>query len=155
MKIYLIRHAEEGEDGGLSDLGRQQATALGKCLKDKNLNALFSSDRPRALETAEIVGEGLNLSNQIIPNFEEVRELDVLESTLESQGRAERGLLWAIGKSPNQNIAVVAHSKLTRQLLDKLNLRKFVEGEDLPNTGIVVLEYQDGNFDLLDYGLTP
>ncbi len=155
MKIYLIRHAEEGEDGGLSKLGQEQALELAKWLKDRSIRALYSSDRRRARETAEIVSPNLRLSPQIIPNFDEVREVEPLESIEEAQERAKGGLLFAVGKNPGRNIVLVAHSKLIRQLLAKLNLRDFVEGEELPNAGVVVLDYQDGSFKLLDYAVVP
>jgi len=155
MKIYLIRHAEEGEEGGLSKLGQEQALDLAKWLQDKNIRALYSSDRPRARETAEIAAPNLKVSPQIIPNFDEAREVEPLESVEEVKERAEGGVLYAVGKNPGRNIAIVGHSKLIRLLLDKLERRKFVEGEDLPNTGIVVLDYHDGKFKLLDYGVVP
>jgi len=155
MKIYLIRHTEEGEDGGLSKLGQEQALELAKWLQDKSIRALYSSDRKRARETAEIVAPNLKLSQEIIPNFDEVREVEPLESIEEARERAEGGVLYAVGKNPGRNIAIVAHSKLIRQLLDKLNLKDFVEGEDLPNAGIVTLDYQDGKFKLLSYGIVP
>jgi len=153
MKIYLIRHAEEGENQGLSKLGQEQSLALAQWLKDKSIRALYSSDRKRASETVEIVAPNLKLSPQIIPRFEEVREVEPLESIIEARERAEGGLLHAVGKNPGRNIAIVAHSKLIRELLAKLELREFVEGDELPNTGVVVLEYQDGKFKLLDYAV--
>lgn len=155
MRIFLIRHAEEGEDGGISDLGQRQAQALGVWLKNKKIAAVYSSDRPRASETAAIVGAILDLKPQTISNFEEVRELKPLESIMEVRERAEQGLLWTINKDPGQDVAIVAHSKLIRQLLGKLGLRKFVENEDLPNTGVVILDYNDGKFKLLDYAVVP
>ncbi len=155
MNIYLIRHAEEGEGGGVSDLGQKQSGDLGRWFRDKDVDALYSSDRARAAETAAVVGPILNLEPQIIPSFEEVRELKPLESIVEAQDRAQAGLKFAIAENPNKNIAIVAHSKLIRQLLDKLDLREFIEGEDLPNTGVVVLDYQDGKFRLLDYAIVP
>ncbi len=155
MKVYLIRHAEEGENEGLSKKGQEQALELARWLQDKSIRALYSSDRKRARETAEIVAPNLQLSPQLIPNLDEVREVEPLESIEEARERGEAGLLSAVGKNPGQNIAIVAHSKLIRELLDKLGLRKFVEDEDLPNTGVVVLEYQDGKFKLLDYAIMP
>jgi len=155
MKIYLIRHAEEGEDGGLSRLGQEQALDLAKWLQDKSIRALYSSDRRRARETAEIVAPNLKLTPEIIPNFDEVREVEPLESIEEARERAEGGLLFAVGKNPGRNIVLVAHSKLIRQLLAKFNLREFVEGEELPNTGVVVLDYNNGKFKLLDYAVMP
>jgi len=155
MKIYLVRHAEEGENQGLSKVGQEQALELARWLKEKDIRALYSSDRKRARETAEIVAPNLKLSPQILPRFEEFREVEPLESVEEAQERAEAGLLHAIGENPGRNIAIVAHSKLIRQLLDKLGLREFVEGEDLPNTGVVVLEFEDNRFRLLNYAIVP
>ena len=155
MKIYLIRHAEEGEDQGLSKKGQEQALALALWLKEKSIRALYSSDRKRASETAEIVAPNLKLSPQIISGFEEVREVEPLESIEEAQERAEGGLLYAVGKNPGRDIAIVAHSKLIRELLAKLELKEFVESEDLPNTSVVILDYQDGKFKLLDYAVVP
>jgi len=155
MKIYLIRHAEESEDGGLTKLGQEQALELAKWLQDKSIRALYSSDRKRARETAEIVAPNLKLSPEIIPELDEVQEVEPLESIEEAQERAEGGVLYAVGKNPGRNLAIVAHSTLIRQLLAKFGLREFVEGEDLPNVGIAVLDYQDGKFKLLDYGIVP
>ena len=124
-------------------------------LKDKNVRALYSSDRKRASETAEIAAPTLELEPQVLSKMEEVRELEPLESIDEARERAEGGLLHAVGKNPGRNIALVLHSKLIRELLAKLELREFVEGEDLPNTGVVVLDYQDGKFRLLDYAIVP
>jgi len=155
MKVYLIRHAEEGEKEGLTKKGQEQALELARFLEDKNIRALYSSDRKRASETAEIAAPTLGLEPQILPNVSEVREVAPLESIEEARERAEGGLLYAIGKNPGRNIALVLHSKLIRELLAKLELKEFVEGNDLPNTGIVVLDYQDGKFELLDYALVP
>ncbi len=155
MKIYLIRHAEEGEDQGLSKKGQEQALELSRWLKDKSIRALYSSDRPRSLETAQIVAPNLDLSSQVLSRMEEVREVEPLESIIEVRERAEGGLLHAIGKNPGCNIAIVAHSKLIRELLAKLELGEFVEGADLPNAGMVVLDYNDGKFKLLDYAAVP
>ncbi len=155
MKVYLIRHAEEGEGGSLSKKGQEQSLVLAEWLKDKKIAALYSSDRKRASETAEIVAPNLKLEPQIIPRMEEVRELEPLESITEARGRSEGGLHFAVQKNPGRNIVLALHSKLIRQLLAGLELKEFVEGADLPNTGVVVLDYQDGKFKLLDYALVP
>ena len=155
MKIYLIRHAEEGENQSLSKKGQEQALELARWLKDKNVRALYSSDRKRSSETTEIAAPTLELEPQVLPKMEEVRELEPLESIIEARERAEGGLLHAVGKNSGRNIALVLHSKLIRELLAKLELKEFVEGADLPNTGIVVLDYQDGKFKLLNYAVVP
>ena len=155
MKVYLIRHAEEGKGGSLSRKGQEQALDLARWLGDKSIRALYSSDRKRAQETAEIAAPTLELESQVLPRMDEVREVTPMESLDEARERVEGGFLHAVGKNQGRNIVLVLHSKLIRQLLDKLDLRRFVEGEYLPNPGIVVLDSQEGKFKLLDYALVP
>lgn len=62
-KLYLIRHGQsdgnaEGRFGGhgptpLSELGKKQAEATAKLLKKEGVNAIYSSDLLRAMQTAE------------------------------------------------------------------------------------------------------
>ena len=98
MKIYLIRHAEEGENQSLSKKGQEQALELARWLKDKNVRALYSSDRKRSSETTEIAAPTLELEPQVLPKMEEVRELEPLESIIEARERAEGGLCMRWGK---------------------------------------------------------
>lgn len=141
--------------GDYQKKGQEQSLALAEWLKDKKIAALYSSDRKRSREAVEITAPNLKLEPQIIPHMEEVRELEPLESIIEARGRAEGGLHFALAENPGRNIALVFHSKLIRQLLAELGLREFVEGEDLPNAGIVVLDYQDGKFKLASYAIVP
>lgn len=65
MRLLAVRHGEstwnaagrwQGQaDPGLSDLGVQQARALGRRLADVGVDAVISSDLARALETARAV----------------------------------------------------------------------------------------------------
>lgn len=62
-KLYLVRHGQsagnaEGRFGGhgptpLSDLGLQQAEITARLLAKEGVNVIFSSDLPRAIQTAE------------------------------------------------------------------------------------------------------
>ncbi|MGP4038533.1 histidine phosphatase family protein [Gracilibacillus sp. D59] len=73
MTIYLVRHGKD-EDGfrggwsqrGLIDEGIQQSKKLGNYLKEKKKNfridRIISSDLRRALDTAEYIGDNLQLS---------------------------------------------------------------------------------------------
>jgi broad specificity phosphatase PhoE len=63
-RFYIIRHGEtllnaehirQGEDGALSERGRQQAERLGRYLTRLPIQRIISSTYPRALETATIV----------------------------------------------------------------------------------------------------
>ena len=68
-KVLLIRHGqtdfnlERRLQGALpvtlNDCGRAQSRALAQQLKSAAIDAIFASPRPRALETAQIIGEAL------------------------------------------------------------------------------------------------
>lgn len=90
-RLLLIRHGESnvtvaGTFGGmksctgLSDLGRQQAERLRDRFAaghEPALDEIWSSQMPRAHETAQIANEALGLDIQIDPDFEEFRPGDV------------------------------------------------------------------------------
>ena len=70
MEIILIRHAQSKgnkqnivqghSDQGLSDLGKEQANQFAKSF-NKDINAIYSSDTGRAVETATPLAEKLGL----------------------------------------------------------------------------------------------
>jgi probable phosphoglycerate mutase len=56
-RLYLVRHGEQDSGAeGLSGLGREQAHRLGRRLARTPFDAIHHSAKPRAAETAEIVG---------------------------------------------------------------------------------------------------
>jgi len=81
-KVFLIRHGEaaanvEGvplgqNDSPLTERGKEQARKTGKFLKDKNIDALYSSDLGRAVETAEIISGEISLDVKTTPAFREL-----------------------------------------------------------------------------------
>lgn len=69
-RFYFIRHGEtllnarrirQGKEGALSDKGREQAAQVAKELKHHHIEAIISSDYPRALETSEIIKKELHI----------------------------------------------------------------------------------------------
>ncbi len=84
MRLILIRHGETDWNASLrymgqanvplNQQGRQQARLAGERLKGRGAVALYTSDLVRASETAQIVGDILNLKPQPMP---ELREIDV------------------------------------------------------------------------------
>lgn len=80
--IYLVRHGEtawnvEGRFQGQSDTpinetGRQQADALGRYLKGKNLQAIYTSDLIRALDTSRIIAAYHNVDIKPDPRLREL-----------------------------------------------------------------------------------
>ncbi|MBE5940179.1 MAG: histidine phosphatase family protein [Lachnospiraceae bacterium] len=78
VKIYLIRHGrQESElcnvDVPLADAGRRQAELCGQRLKEYGIKRLYSSNLIRAVETAEIINELLNVPYK---RFDELEEMN-------------------------------------------------------------------------------
>ncbi len=81
-KIFLIRHGEAKanaagiplgqNDSPLTANGKRQAVKTGKYLENKNINVIYSSDLGRAVKTAEIISENLNLDVKTTPAFREL-----------------------------------------------------------------------------------
>lgn len=84
MRLILIRHGETDWNAALryqgqanvplNQRGREQAKLLTARLQARGAIALYTSDLVRAQETAEIVGAGLKLKAQALPDL---REIDV------------------------------------------------------------------------------
>ena len=53
--LYLTRHGESADDGGLSPAGRQQAALLARRLADVPLTSVTHSPQRRAVETAALL----------------------------------------------------------------------------------------------------
>ncbi len=82
LEIDLVRHGEslynrEGKVQGhtnspLTALGREQARRVAEVLKDRGVEAIYTSDLARALETARIIGEVLGLEPVVLEGFREI-----------------------------------------------------------------------------------
>lgn len=77
MNIYLIRHGRQSSplcnvNVELAEEGKRQAELLGRRLEDYRIDALYSSDLIRAIETAEILNKHLNREHLI---REDIREI--------------------------------------------------------------------------------
>jgi 2,3-bisphosphoglycerate-dependent phosphoglycerate mutase len=87
-KLYLVRHGQsagnaEGRFGGhsatpLSELGRQQAELTAQTLAKEKIDAIYTSDLYRAVQTAEPLAKILDLPIIKTPAFRE-RHVGVLE----------------------------------------------------------------------------
>lgn len=97
MKIYLIRHGETTGDledryGGdyddhLTAEGEKQAQELSEKLKDKNLDMIFHSPRFRAVETAKILSENIDVSLEEINDLRERNSYGVLTGMIKSEAK--------------------------------------------------------------------
>lgn len=83
MIIYIVRHPETGynkkgitqghADSSLTEKGKKVADKLGKLLKNKVINKIFSSDMGRCMQTSKLIQKQLKL--KIIPT-KKLRELN-------------------------------------------------------------------------------
>ncbi len=100
--IYLMRHGADSPERyggwsryGLTSAGAEQVHAAKKALSDKGIEAIFSSDLPRAKETAEIVAEYLQLPLTLLPQFRETNN-GALAGMLKTEAKKKYpGLYWS------------------------------------------------------------
>jgi 2,3-bisphosphoglycerate-dependent phosphoglycerate mutase len=95
--LIVIRHGEtewnrerrmQGTtDTRLSDLGRLQASALGRRLKERGFTALYSSDLSRARDTAQAIAQHTGRNLVIDPRLQE-RRFGIFEGLLAAEIRA-------------------------------------------------------------------
>ena len=158
--IYLVRHGRQSSslcnvNVGLSEAGRKEARLTGERLKQYGIDALYSSDLLRALETAEIIRETMQFPDpvQIRPALREYNCGDMEGLTIEEQ-KAQYGWflqrreefvdvpypggesgaevyarfypeLVKIAKSGARRIAVVTHGGAMRAVLAGIFLKDF------------------------------
>jgi broad specificity phosphatase PhoE len=97
-KLYLVRHGQsdgnaEGRFGGhsptpLSALGKQQAELTAQVLAKEKINAIYSSDLLRAVQTAQPLAKMLDLPIIATAAFRE-RKVGVLEGKTFDESKAE------------------------------------------------------------------
>lgn len=97
-RLYLIRHGQsagnaEGRFGGhsptpLSDLGKEQAKITAQYLSKERIDAIYSSDLIRAVNTAEPLAELLDLPIIKTSAFRE-RKVGVLEGLTFDESKAQ------------------------------------------------------------------
>jgi probable phosphoglycerate mutase len=96
--LYLIRHGQsEGNaalrfgghsDTPLSELGRKQSEATAKRLSNKRIAAIYSSDLPRTIQTAQPLAKISGLEIQATRAFRE-RNVGVLQGLTFAEAEAQ------------------------------------------------------------------
>lgn len=110
MQLGLLRHAHAGDPGAwdrpddlrpLSDKGRQQAERLGRVLAAAGFvpDAVLTSPRVRARETAEMVADRLGVPVRIDPRLGSSLDLATVEAILDDAGGLARPVL--VGHDPD------------------------------------------------------
>jgi broad specificity phosphatase PhoE len=137
--LYLVRHGQYlaadvdgSEPERLTTLGRRQAVKLAKRLSEVNYDALYTSNMPRAIETADIVARLLPptprtstaLLREGLPavaaHFDE-RFRPPEDKVLETRQRMDRAFQKFVRPSrKDRNELFIVHGNLIRYLIRKL-----------------------------------
>ena len=110
MELALLRHAHAGDPEAwdrpddlrpLSDKGRQQAERLGRHLAAAGFvpDAVLTSPRVRARETAEIVADRLGVAVRIDPRLATFLDLATVDAILDEADMPPRAVL--VGHDPD------------------------------------------------------
>jgi broad specificity phosphatase PhoE len=177
--IYLIRHGEtlwnrerriQGhQDVPLSETGLEQARRLGKYLRGIHFHGMYASDLQRAVQTAEEVIAGRNLSVHTFPSLREryLGEWEGLsfeslkkqypedwqtvwnrggkygvEPTEEIRARMMAALGGICREHPGQRVAVVSHGRSINTVLEAVSDGRYGPGRNrIGNTAVSILVY--------------
>ncbi|MEQ1605629.1 MAG: histidine phosphatase family protein [Pyrinomonadaceae bacterium] len=127
-RLYLIRHGQsagnaEGRFGGhgptpLSDLGREQAEKTANLLAKEGIEAIYSSDLTRAVQTAQPLAKLLDLPIHQSPAFRE-RHVGVLQGLTfdESKQRYPNDYYALINRNVNH---IITDGESYRHLLRRI-----------------------------------
>jgi 2,3-bisphosphoglycerate-dependent phosphoglycerate mutase len=151
-KLFFVRHGETEDneeniirtkDAQLTDTGRKQAEVAAKQLKSEGVDAIVSSNLPRAKESAHIIAAKLG----IVPQFDNQLNTwdmgkmegqpcdstntklmkDAVEKTPDEpvgggesfnqfKDRSQAGIRDAINNNPGKKLAILTHSKVEATL---------------------------------------
>lgn len=148
MRVHFARHGESTAntlhvfsnrqaDHPLTEKGKAQAAALAVQLTDKGFSAFYSSPIPRAVETAQIISNTINMPFNI---HAALREFDagILEGRSDENAWAEFSNLWNAWftlEQPHQKVE--GGESLTEirdrlgAFLDELRNRRAQSGDDI------------------------
>jgi len=170
MICYLIRHGKDDDSvrGGwslspLTDEGVRQAEELADYVETKReqlkIEAVYSSDLPRAMQTAEPMAQRLNLAVSPMPRFREVNNGKLAGMKNDLAAELYPGMYWNCmgweerypdGESPkiffdrisaawssfqgeitarNENVVLVTHSGVINVILSIINQRPYSNAE--------------------------
>jgi broad specificity phosphatase PhoE len=193
-QVYIVRHGEtdynlsgrwQGHlDIPLNKLGREQAHRVAEALAPRGLQAVYSSDLSRALETAQIIAAKCGLPS--VRTDKRLRELNCGifqgltrseiaatypleqthwdhnddyaipngESRLQVQARVYDFWNFLMERETARTIALVSHGGTIRWLLNALFDRALIDAYHFVNTSVTMIERQGQTWHLAMVGDT-
>ncbi len=195
QQLLLIRHGHTDwnaqrrwqglQPTSLNRVGFQQAEALARHLRDDPVGAVYSSDLPRAFETAVPLAAELDLEVQQDARLREVdvgvlqglwpHEVDEQyaeeaalwragdydyalprgESRRELQVRAYAAIEEILAKAEAETVAIVTHGGTVRVLLDKMLPHTSTRGTPIGNTSISTIVRNGDGWEAVSLFATP
>jgi broad specificity phosphatase PhoE len=169
MRALLVRHAQsvgnadppavlsDKHGDQLTDLGREQADALGRSLEGGGVTDLITSSMTRARETAEVIGAHLGLEAEVDEEIHELRSTPEIEPFEEVRGRARALLARLAADYGDRTPLVVTHGIFLRIVLMEALLGEMFVAEMVEqlwnlrtaNCGVSVFEYGE-RYDVLN-----
>ena len=136
-KLYLVRHAKSSwedqiqsdHERPLSSRGKKDAPKIGDILKEQNVtpNIIISSDAKRALQTATIIANKLNYSNDMI-----IKNSSIYEATTQN-------LLNVINSIDDENnSAMLFGHNPGFTVLANLIADKYID--NMPTCGVAIID---------------
>jgi phosphohistidine phosphatase len=138
IQLHLLRHAHAGDPmkwngpddaRPLSEKGRLQAEGLGILLADAGFDpdAILSSPKLRALETARLVATPLGMPVRVIDMLGGPLDIDAVDALLEAAGNPRRPVL--VGHDPDfselaADLAGVAELPMRKGALVRIDLTR-------------------------------
>ncbi len=130
MEIVFVRHAEKKgeEDLGLSQKGIQQAKNFAKRLSKNHFDELYCSGLQRAIETAKIISEKINIPIRIKPVLNEISS-EIFKKDQKEWSNEELTQYSKLKKflekftkraKENKRILIIAHGNTNRLILSIL-----------------------------------
>jgi phosphohistidine phosphatase SixA len=147
IQLHLLRHAHAGDPlkwtgpddvRPLSEKGRGQAERLGLFLAEADFepDAILSSPKTRALETARLVATPLGLPTRVVDALAGPLDIDMLEELLDASGNPVRPLL--VGHDPDFSVLAaelvgIADMAIRKGTLVRIDLERPIR----PGTGVL------------------
>lgn len=191
MKLYFLRHGQSEDNAAgifcgwstcdLTEAGRTQAALAATLLQDIPFEKVYSSDLPRAIQTARIACPSVELETtpllreinvgmlrgmtcaecqarwgQRFTDARNARDYTPFDGESYGQLRQRVGqFLDQIADKHTGNVLVASHQHAISTVLNTLYGNMTEELAWLGNCGICVFEYKNGKWQLLHWNITP
>ncbi len=148
MILYLIRHGKtdahlknrrQSPGTPLGDFGRRQAKAVAKRLHLLKIDHLYSSDWPRAYQTAEIISKKSKLPIKVHPHVHEMKKSPLLDDLPDESETAKRYYAEMKASEGNFDWKFNNEGESLNELIDRAkSVIKFLVKEHVDDTVAIV-----------------